>query len=248
MSRQNLVFALAGGLSIAMACGGGGSGDLLRGSYYGKESVGDSSDYAALDQAYLVPPDRAVIRIDAVATAPDAATAAAQIRARIAGVEAAAGEGCPARVLDYQPARPYGDEWRSEAELRVDVPLSGLETVAARMDALDACGAALAGVVTDSDGEEDGDVRAWVGRSESPQLLVDDLHQHAGALLARRAADLAAVSDASAAPQLHPEDLRCTATGDVRYGSIRRLSGVSLALGMDCRVVVTPPAPSAEAL
>lgn len=247
MSRHNLVFALAGGLSIAMACGGGGSGDYLRGSYYSGESVGDASEYATLDASYTVPPDRAVIRIDAVATAPDAATAAAQLRARIAGVEAAAGEGCTAQVLDYQPARPDGDEWRSEAELRVDIPLVGLESVSARMDALDACSAALAGVVTDSDGEEDGDIRAWVGRTEQPQLLVDDRQQHASALLARRAADLAAVADSSGAPQLHPEDLRCTATGDVHYGSSRRLSGISLVLGMDCRVV-TAPAPAAEAL
>ena len=38
------------------------------------------------------------------------------------------------------------------------------------------------------------------------------------------------------APQLAPEDLRCTATGDVTYGE-RRLSGVELRLGMSCRVV-----------
>ncbi|MFT5680129.1 MAG: hypothetical protein ACI8RZ_001034 [Myxococcota bacterium] len=64
--------------------------------------------------------------------------------------------------------------------------------------------------------------------------------------LTQSAAKLTAVSDSSGAPQLHSEDLRGTPTGTVSYGN-RRLSGVQLILGMDCRVVVTETPEVAEA-
>jgi hypothetical protein len=245
MPRPHLLFALAGGLSIALACGSG-PGDIIssRGSDYGREHPGDAEGYGTLDQAELVAPDRAVLRVDVTVQAPDAATAAQQLRVHASAVEqSVAASPCTAQLLDYQPPAPAGrDAWRSAAELRVDIPLSGLDGVAARMDAIDACHTALAAALTDPEGEEiDGTVAtAWAVRTAQPVLLVDDLQQHAGPLLARRAARLAVFAAEQGAPQLHPEDLRCTATGDVRYGQ-RRLSGVQLIVGMDCRIA-TPAA------
>ncbi len=240
MARTQIIFALAGGLSIALACGGGGD-SFIRGYSSSGVSAGDAAEYSALDQAYLVAPDRAVLRVDIVAADPDAAAAGALLRSRVDGVVQAAGAACSARVLDYRPPTSGGgDTWQGSAEVRVDIPRAGLGDVTARMDALDACYAALTGVLTSSDGVEVSKGRTWVTRSASPVLLVDDPQQHAAALLARHAERLAGVADASGAAQLHPEDLRCTATGAVDYGG-RRLSGVQLVLGMDCRVVIAAP-------
>jgi hypothetical protein len=241
MARHHLLFALAGGVGIALACGSGGSSDVYsrRKSSSGGVSVGDPTAYGAMDQAYRVPPDRAVVRVDAVVTADTAALATKELRARIATIEAAAGEErCQAQLLDYGPPVPYGDGWRGNAEVRVDMLLAALDGVPARMDALDACLARLRPVVTSDDGVDlpGKDGRVWVQHSHASELLVDDPGQHAEALLARRARSLSVLANDGAAPQLAPEDLRCTATGGVGYGE-RRLAGVELILGMNCRVI-----------
>ena len=242
MARHHLLFALTGGMGIALACGSGGSGSsdvFSRKSYSGGINVGDPAAYGALDLAYVVPPDRAVVRLEVVVTAETPELTAKELRARISATEAAAAEErCQARLMDYSPSVPYGQGWRGNAELRVDVLLTGLDGVTARMDALDACLDSLRPLVTSDEGAVIGEDKGkvWLEHSLITELLVDDPHQHAPELLARRAGRLKAVASEDGAPQLAPEDLRCTATGDVTYGA-RRLAGVELILGMSCRVV-----------
>lgn len=240
MARHHFLFALSGGLGIALACGSSGSGDWSRKSYSGGASPADPDHYGALDGGFVVPPDRALQSVGITVTAATAEAAAAELRARAAALEAAAStEACQARLVDYGVPSAYGREaWQGTAEVRVDVVLKGLDGLQARMDAVDACQAALAPLLTGSDGVEldGGEGQAWVDRSRQLAIVVDDRHRFAGELLSRRAQRLAAVADASAAPQLHPEDQRCTATGEVSYGS-RSLDGVELILGMSCRVL-----------
>ena len=247
--RRSLILPVAGGLSLALACGSGGSGEYDIRSGYGRsetESAAPADAYGALDQGYVVAPDRAVIRVDIKVRDEDSVARRALLRSRADAVTAAVSDTCAAQVIDYAPAAEGDWEPRGSVELRLDVPLAALDSTLARMDALDACDAALAAVLTPADGKalDDGKAHLWVVRS-APVLLVDDLQQHAPTLLARRAAALATVAGTPAAPQLHPEDLRCTPIGSVEYGA-RRLSGVQLSLGMDCRVAAPPDAGSPD--
>lgn len=240
MARHHLVFALTGGIGIALACGSSGSDIYSRKAWSGGATPPDPDVYAALDEALVVPPDRAIVSVGISVKAPTAAAVAAELRRRAAALEAAAAtETCQARLVDYSAPAPYGREHHhGAATVRVDMVLTGLDGLLARMDAVDACQAVVAAQLTDSEGEEldGGEGAAWVDQSRQLAVVVDDRHRFAGELLGRRAARLAVVADASAAPQLHPEDQRCTPTGEVTYGS-RSLDGVELILGMSCRVL-----------
>ncbi len=241
-TRLVTAFAPLAGLALglSLACGGlgaGGSG-IGSGSYSDTryEVVPGADGYAALDQAYRVPPDRASVAVTVWVDQPSAAEATRLLTSEVAAVSQAAGDRCTATPLDYtSPSAGSAESWNATAEVRVDIALGGLATVEDRRVRIDACLGALAPLLTFEGSRKVGPSgNRHVQRSE-PVLMVDAPEQHRDALLAKERARLAWAATASGAPQLHPTDLRCVPDGSVIVGD-RRLSGVVLSLAMPCRV------------
>lgn len=219
----------------ALACGSGPGDSLVRGSRKVAAPTGPSLG-VDLQQAFLVPPDRARIGVRIEVAAADYAAAADALREAYREIEVALSDvpGCDARLLDYQRPGPAGKRHVGAVELVVDVELAGLATVPERMDRLDACATVLdarAGVV-EPEGDEP---RITVGPG-IPHLVVDDPQRHHDALVQREVARHAAAAAVGGAPQLHPEDLRCVPTGRVDVKR-RTLAGVELETTVNCRIV-----------
>lgn len=237
-----LALAAAGLLLFALACGGGetrlldevsASADVISRKVYGPATI----TAHALEEdptVLLVPPDRALLRIEGWTRRGSPQAAAEALRQLQAQVQAV-GPACTVELLDLGAPSPVGDElWQADLLARASVDLREAKTLEARAEAVDACVLALEPLRTTADGRED----KGLGRTglllSAPLLSVDRPEAHIPALLAAEAARLQAVGPAEA-PQLHPEDLRCTALPGVRVGE-RRLSGVALSLAMDCKV------------
>jgi hypothetical protein len=220
------------GLSLSLACGGFGS-DSSRSSYGKRAGATTSSpeEYESLDQGYRVAPDRAIYAMTLHASAKTVAAAAALLTAEVAALETASAAACPSTWMDHAAPSGAGDEWSTSAELRLDVDLRGLATVAERRARIDACAAAIAPRITDA-WSDVGQDRRYVGAA-GPVLTVDQPDLHRDALLERVRARLSWAAAATGAPQLHPTDLRCVPDGTVNVLD-RRLSGVQLGLSMPC--------------
>lgn len=240
MSRPRLplrLMAVCGlGLASTLACG---SSDGMS-SYSSRSKTAASTQgpesFEAADRGYVVPPDRALMRVRISAEGEGGAAARGALSGGIADVQAAARSGgCAATIAEYTTPRPGGwDGWKGNAELRVEVDLREATDVAARIAAVDACLGSIA-ELAEREGE---DVQADIALSGLMYSL-DDPDGHAAALWARHGSRLARVSAAAGAPQQHPEDLRCTTTGEVSI-TARSISGIGLALDVSCRAV-TPP-------
>lgn len=225
--------------AVMLACG---SGPLDVRSSYRKVAPAPSHDPLVRVDRFTVPPDRAMHALTLRATAPDPQKATDLLRADLAAVEKALADlpRCRVQVDRYDAAAPWGDAWAVDLAAGLDVDLGGTTTVTERMDRLDACRLAVLPVLPLEE-EELSDERHHVATLGEAILVVDDPHAHLGALLARRAARLAAVT-ATAAPQLHPEDQRCVPSGAVQLGG-RTLAGVVLELELACRIDADAPAP-----
>lgn len=241
MSRPRLplrLMAVCGlGLASTLACG---SSDGIS-SYSSRSKTTASAQgpepFEAADRGYVVAPDRALMRVRVSGDGESGAAARGALKSAMDAVQQAAkAGGCAATVAEYTTPRPGGwDGWKGSAELRVEVDLREAPDVGARIAAVDGCIGPIAEL---SDREGDGqhiDV-AMSGLMYS----LDDPDGHAAALWARHGERLARVSAAAGAPQMHPEDLRCTTQGNVSVVS-RSISGIGLELDMGCRSV-TPPA------
>lgn len=222
------------GLASTLACG---SSDGIS-SYSSRKSAstadpGSPEALEAADTAYVVAPDRALLSVRVVGQGDDATQAQAALRSGIDQVLAAAKRGgCAASIEEYAPTRPGGwTGWRGQAQLRVEIDLREATDVPSRMAALDAC---LLPIAALADRDEDAEGRE-VSLS-APLFGVDDASSHTAALWARHAERLSRVSVAAAAPQLHPEDLRCVSHGDVSVRA-RSITGVQLGLDLSCRTV-----------
>ncbi|MES2643992.1 MAG: hypothetical protein V4850_31170 [Myxococcota bacterium] len=245
--RRSLLspFAPAVGLvlGLALACGGlGGSG---RGDSFSssteREVAPGAEGYAALDQAYRVPPDRAVVAVTIGVTAGSVAETSSALTTEVTTLEQALGTRCTAAVLDYGPPTATGDtSWAATAEVRVDIDLRGLPGVSERRERIDACLASFEPRLTHENWKSYANSPRQVRRS-APTLVVDAPDQHRDALLERERTRLSWAAAATGAPQLHPEDLRCVPAGTVHVGD-QRLSGVVLALDMSCRVTTNAAA------
>lgn len=232
MSRPVSPPALATGLLLgfALACSlGGDSFEYSR----GKPTGPDATNIAGLDRAYRVPPDRAILLVGATVTADTPSVASSLLTDEVTALRQAVGDRCTVTVLDY--SAPVGGYSTSQAgaRVRLDVELKGLTDIEARRARIDACEQALAPRLTSDWGKVAQGQRAVT--AAAPVLVVDDPDAHRDALLARERGRLGWAAAAGGVPQLHPEDLRCVPDGRVVEGD-RQLSGITLELGMNCRV------------
>ncbi len=237
-------------LGLSLACGGlgaGGSG-IGSGSYSDRgypDAAPGAEGYAALDQAYRVPPDRASVAVTIQVEQPTPAETTRLLTSEVAAVVQVVGSGCSASPLDYTSPAPRGaDTWTATAEVRLDIDLRTLTTVDTRRDRIDGCLAGIAPLLTVEGWKKVGPSGTRHVQRSEPVLMVDAPDQHRDALLAKERARLAWAATAAGAPQLHPTDLRCVPDGNVLVGD-RRLSGVVLMLEMPCRV--EPPEEAGEA-
>jgi hypothetical protein len=234
--------------------GGGGAGpgaahaqsDVWgRSAYLGSgESLGAEGFEADLHGRFSVASDRALVRVSALAVGADrVATSAAATSLGQALVTALSEDGiCEARVVDHDVVRFRDrEDWRSDVSLRVDVLLTGLESVSARAERLEHC---LARIDAEANGREEGVVRRG-----APLLTLDHPEAHRDELLTRAFRDLRAIAAASETPaQFHVDATRCTSAGHVSIRS-RSLSGVVLGVDLDCQPHFSPSvrAPEPEA-
>lgn len=230
-------------LGLALACGGLGGDSAI--SYSRQEVAPGAEGYPALDQAFRVPPDRALVAVTIDVRQATVAETSSALTAEVTALEQALGIQCVATVLDYGPPTASGDQSRTAtAEVRVDIDLRGLPGVTERREKIDACLAMIEPLLTPQEWKSAGAGKRQVRRS-APVLAVDSPEQHRDVLLERERPRLTWAAAATVAAQLHPLDLRCVLDGSVIVGD-RRLSGVVLTLGMPCRIEADAAAVASE--
>lgn len=221
---------LALGLVSTLACAPGEGRSYERRRTSPSMSVEGAQAFDVLDQAYVVPPDRALVRVSLVGNGETYDASRARLQQHRAAVEAAARSGgCRVTLAEYVPPTVGG--WRgfqARADLRVEVDLREAADVDARVLVIDEC---LAPLSTLSSASADDEVAPGLS---DVHYSVADPQAHAGALWARHAASLQPVSAAAGAPQQHPEDLRCVSSGRVSVTDAG-IAGVALALDVTCR-------------
>lgn len=237
-------------LGLVLACGGLGGGGRSGSS----DSYSDSRDeplgaggYAALDAAYVVAPDSAVVAVTVEVQRGSPADTSAALTTEFTALEQAVSGQCTAAVLDVSPPSRWGDtDWVASAEVRIDADLRGLPGVAERRARIEACLAPIEPLLTP---EGWNDLKSGAGRRHLRRsdvtLLLDAPESHRDALLKRALTTLTWSAAAGGAPQLQPEDVRCVTNGAVEVGA-QRLSGLVLTLNMDCRVDGAAPVATAE--
>ena len=189
----------------------------------------------------VVPPDRSLHAIALATTGPTPADATAQLRSDLDALEAAASEiaNCQVHLYGVRVPSRQSSEWRTSAEAVLDVTLSEATSARDRWDLVAACEAAILPLVTD--GREDaGSQRTRKLTFNDGVLVVDDLESYLPQLLAREAQRLSAAAEVTSAPQLHPDDYRCVATGEIRVLA-STLSGIRLKAPLQCRVEEPSP-------
>lgn len=227
------------GVVAAYACGSGPGLESDIGSYSStnwrsQAEPGTAGDYPRLDHAVVVPPDRAVMRIDIHVTDASADAAAKALRSETDRALGAATATCTTTWVDYSPPQRRDDDaWVAQSELRVDALLTDATDLSDRAGRLDACVSATDPILTWGKPRKlSDDGQVWAVRS-APLLVVDAPEAHIDALLAKASQQLKRVSSGDG---LHPEDLRCTPTGLITQGSTR-LSGVELVMELECELV-----------
>ncbi|MBX3269057.1 MAG: hypothetical protein KF729_02280 [Sandaracinaceae bacterium] len=187
--------------------------------------------------AFLVPPDRALVRVDVTGRAPTRAELAARMDDATRAMRAtlAVPGACAAAVVALGAPRREGERWSATATLSIDVPLAGLDDVAARfarvercMERFDAMGAELAGLEL---------------AVSHPLPTVDRPHLHRAALLERAVGPLREVAAFDGPPAFDPNGVRCTSRGEVTIVE-RSLAGIALRVDLECapRPLLAPAA------
>ncbi|HJL14460.1 MAG TPA: SIMPL domain-containing protein [Sandaracinaceae bacterium LLY-WYZ-13_1] len=184
---------------------------------------------AELHDRFVVPPDRALVRVDATVRAPTRVAVVGRVRDVAAELTETlgAGDACDAAVHDYGAVRRGDERWTARATLRLDVPLGDLEDAGARLARVEACmqrfealGPSLRGVelaVSDA------------------RPTIDDPGRHRAALLQRALAPLHEVAAVEGPPAAFaPGGLSCTSRGEVTIAA-RSLHGIALRVDLSCR-------------
>ena len=234
MPSERLVIRVLSVLSLgfvsSLACAPleGRSYDLRSKSY--EVPVQGAEALAWKDRSYVVPPDRALLRVAVHGVGQTIGESRQELRQQIDAVKSAARKGgCAATIDDYtSPWDGGGTRWGGRAELRVEVDLREAEDVDARIGAVEACLGALADARTPREGRDQP-----VPDVSSVVYDVFDPDVHAGMLWSRHVESMARVT--ADAGERHREELRCSSPGSVTVEA-RAISGVVLSLDMDCRV------------
>lgn len=200
-----------------------------------RRSADPLPDAGTLDQrgGIVVPPDRALVRIELEVRADSYAAAGDRIReaGRVVIDRLVAEDGCKAVVVDYPAAAPAAQSsWRTQAVVELDIDLGGKGALDQRMEQVESCMSRFEGLDSDKEGPLAGvDVRV-----SAPLVTVDDLDQHRQDLLQRRFAVLEEVALAQGQPpQFDAGATRCTSTGEVSIAQ-RSLAGVRVVVDLRC--------------
>jgi len=228
----------------AAGAGAGGSSDVWsRSAYRGSgDPLGADGFENALRGQISIPPDRALVHVQAEAKGGDrlAASSGAMLLGQALATEIGDEGMCQARVVDRGAVRFNGrQDWRGRISLRVDALLTGLPSVDARAERIEHC---LARIDAAANGREEGAVRMG-----APLLTLDQLETHRGELLARAFSDLTAVAGTTDTPtQFDANATHCTSGGHVNIVE-RSLDGIVLGVDMTCRPDFAAPVPPARA-
>lgn len=186
-----------------------------------------------------VPPDRAFVPIEVEIVHKSFEKAAKEVRAAVERTLLSVRDFdyCSVNLHDYDPPRPSGDLWIAVGALRADIHLGGINDVSERMDRLDNC---LRSWRTNASVRDRGKdkvlkpgTRLFLGE---PVLVIDDPASHRETLLKSWATRLEAAASGVSAPQWHPTDLRCVASGIVRVTE-RSISALRLELEVQLEVL-----------
>ncbi len=177
---------------------------------------------AGVHGRYAIAPERALIRITVAVEAGDRAAVARRAREVSSAVRdaLAGGERCEAQVTDLSPPRRRDEHTLSEeATLRLDISLTGLTSVAARHEAIEACLARFSQASV---------VAADIVVSD-PLLTIDDPPAHRAAVLAQA---LDGVREVGASEE--PVTARsCRSRGEVMIVE-RSLREIALGVDLEC--------------
>lgn len=197
-------------------------------SWYGTESAPDTLPLErALHGGITVPPDRGLAMLSAHVEASQRDDAMSRIRRVVRELAAISSGECRIEPWSFAPIERAGDSYTAAAELRLDVALTGADTIDARQARIEACLGAL-------DTLDPARFEGVNVRRGALVLTLDDPSQHRGALLERHMAALHSVAAQSdVPPQFQPNALRCTSSGEVRIEA-RSLRGIDLAVDFVC--------------
>lgn len=184
---------------------------------------------AQLHGDVAVPPDRALVSLEATVQATTRAAALEHINAMAGALRehGESAEGCAISTHTFSAVRGGGEAFSASVTLRLDVDLRGLASPADRHARIESCVAPFHAL------PEDGFEGLRLSLGE-PRVTIDDPSAHRERLLERRFAELRAVAGVmDAPPQFHAAALRCTSSGQVTITQ-RSLSGVHLAVDFTC--------------
>lgn len=212
--------------AIAFANEPQGSGD-----YWSREGGSPAPDVGALEGggAMVVPPDRALVRVDATVAAASPSAVTARVRAAAAQLADGLSEenACAATIADYAVPWRADERWHARVSLRLDVPLRGASDVGERLARLERC---MRRFETLGPSLRDAELSV-----SDPLVTVDDPGRHRTALLARAMGPLHEVAAIAGTPAAFAADaMQCTSRGQVSIVG-RALSGVALQVDLDCR-------------
>ncbi|MCB9592603.1 MAG: hypothetical protein H6719_07715 [Sandaracinaceae bacterium] len=176
---------------------------------------------------YTVPPDRALVRVDA--TAQSATRDGVTRRIRRASQElvtALSVEGvCEVSVVDLGAPRRAGDRWYDTATLRIDVPLAGFGEVEERFVRVERCMERFGAM-----GASVADLELAVSH---PLPTLDRPDAHRAALLERAMRPLQEVATTDGPAAFDADGMRCVSRGEVTITE-RSLHGIALAVDLAC--------------
>jgi len=188
----------------------------------GREAPSAAGLEAEVHGRYSIAPERALIRATITVEAADRASVTQRAREVSSAVTDAisVGRRCEARVMDLSPPRRIDEQTVSEeATLRVDIVLTGLDSVGARHEAIETCLARFA----------DASVVAANIVVSDPLLTLDDPRAHRDAVLEEALAGIRALALSDEPVTAKP----CRSRGEVAIVE-RSLAGIALGVDLEC--------------
>ncbi|MEZ4340809.1 MAG: hypothetical protein R3B82_29655 [Sandaracinaceae bacterium] len=182
---------------------------------------------ADLHGRYLVPPDRALVRVEVTGHGGSRAAVSDRIRggaARLVGALAVPGA-CEVTVVDFGAPRGASERWTDTATLRIDVPLAGAADVGERFARVERCMERFSTL-----GAEARDLDLAVSH---PLPTVDHPDAHRAALLERAFRPMREVEGTTGPAAFDPSGVRCTSRGEVTITE-RSLHGVAMSVDLEC--------------
>ncbi len=207
-------------------------------SAWSRGSYAAAPDATGLEQdlhgRYLVPPDRALVRVEVTAHAATRGGVGERIRAAATQLRAdlAVPGACEVSVVDFGSPRGAGEDWADTATLRLDVPLTGVADVAERFARVERCMQRFSTL-----GAVARDLELAVSH---PLPTVDRPDAHRAALLERALAPLREVGATGGPAAFDATGVRCTSRGEVTITE-RSLHGIAMTVDLEC--ATRPAAP-----